>query len=106
MAAQTKGLSLTGILSPALPELLCGDALRLRQIPMNFTGHAIKFSGYGEIFVHASIAEQDEDSVLLRVEVTDEGIDISPEQQTHLFRAFTQADESTTRRYGGATGSA
>ena len=99
--AQAKGLSLSLTIAPDLPDRLCGDAVRLKQILMNFTGNAIKFSMHGEITVSASIAELGRNDLLLKVEVSDRGIGISPEQQARLFRAFTQADESTTRQYGG-----
>ena len=100
-AAQAKGLSLSRDIDPALPDLLCGDATRLHQIVLNFTGNAIKFSERGQITVRASLAEEDSFSVLLRIEVSDQGIGISPEQQARLFHAFTQADGSSSRKYGG-----
>ncbi|MCX7166822.1 MAG: CHASE domain-containing protein [Rhodocyclales bacterium] len=99
--AQGKGLSLSWHIDPALPDLLCGDAMRLRQILLNFIGNAIKFSERGQITVRASAAEEDSLSVLLRIEISDQGIGISTEQQARLFRAFTQADGSMTRKYGG-----
>ncbi len=99
--AQAKGLSLSWHIDPALPNLLCGDAVRLRQILLNFTGNAIKFSERGQITVRASVAEEDSLSVLLKIEVADQGIGISPEQQARLFHAFTQADGSMNRKYGG-----
>jgi CheY-like chemotaxis protein len=99
--AQAKGLRLSWHIDPALPEQLRGDAMRLRQILLNFTGNAIKFSEHGEITVHASLVEEDSHSVLLKIEVTDRGIGISLEQQARLFHAFTQADGSMTRKYGG-----
>jgi hypothetical protein len=80
---------------------LCGDATRLRQILLNFTGNAIKFSEGGRITLHASVAEEDACSVLLKIEVTDQGIGLSPEHQTRLFQAFAQADDSMSRKYGG-----
>ncbi len=100
-AAQTKGLCLSCEISPALPDLLCGDAMRLKQILVKFIGNAVKFSGRGQIKVRISPVEEDKLSVLLRIEVNDQGIGISPEQQALLFRAFTQADGSMTRKYGG-----
>jgi PAS domain S-box-containing protein len=100
-AAQAKGLRLSRDISPALPDLLCGDAMRLKQILINFIGNAIKFSSQGQITVHAHAVEQDNHSLLLKIEVGDQGIGISPEQQARLFHAFTQADSSTTRKYGG-----
>jgi signal transduction histidine kinase/ActR/RegA family two-component response regulator len=99
--AQTKGLQLSSEIDAALPELLCGDAMRVKQILLNFTGNAIKFSDHGTITVRASVAEEDSHSLMLRIEVTDQGIGISPEQQARLFHAFTQADSSMNRKYGG-----
>jgi PAS domain S-box-containing protein len=99
--AQAKGLALSQDISPALPDLLCGDAMRLRQILINFLGNAIKFSERGQITVRASAVEADSRSVLVRIEVTDQGIGLSPEQQDRLFRPFVQADGSMTRKYGG-----
>jgi CheY-like chemotaxis protein/anti-sigma regulatory factor (Ser/Thr protein kinase) len=100
-AAHAKGLHLLCEISPALPDLLYGDDTRLRQILINFIGNAIKFSERGQITVRASPVEEISRSVLLRIEVTDQGIGIGREQQTRLFHAFTQADGSMTRKYGG-----
>jgi two-component system sensor histidine kinase/response regulator len=100
-AARVKGLSLSSEVSTSLPDLLCGDAMRLRQILINYIGNAIKFSEHGQITVRALLAEQDKFGVLLRIEVTDQGIGISPEQQARLFHPFTQADGSINRKYGG-----
>ena len=99
--AQAKGLSLSWHIDPAVPDLLSGDAMRLRQILINFTGNAIKFSERGQIAVRASAADEDSASVLLKIEVTDQGVGISPEQQARLFQAFAQADGSMNRKYGG-----
>ena len=99
--AQAKGLQLHSEIDAALPELLCGDAMRVKQILLNFTGNAIKFSDHGTITVRASVAEEDSHSLMLRIEVTDQGIGISAEQQARLFHAFTQADSSMNRKYGG-----
>ena len=99
--AQAKGLQLHSEIDAALPELLCGDAMRVKQILLNFTGNAIKFSDHGTITVRASVAEEDSHSLMLKLEVTDQGIGISAEQQARLFHAFTQADGSMNRKYGG-----
>ena len=99
--AQAKGLRLSSEIDAALPELLCGDAMRVRQILLNFTGNAIKFSERGAITVRASAVVEDSHSIMLRIEVSDHGIGISAEQQARLFRAFTQADGSKNRKYGG-----
>ena len=100
-AAHAKGLSLSRDISPILPDLLCGDSFRLKQMLINFIGNAIKFSGHGQIGVHASLVEQEASSVVLRLDVSDQGIGIAPEQRARLFHAFTQADDSMTRQYGG-----
>jgi CheY-like chemotaxis protein/anti-sigma regulatory factor (Ser/Thr protein kinase) len=73
----------------------------VKQILINFTGNAIKFSERGQITVRAHAVEKTDTSVLVRIEVSDQGIGISPEQQERLFHAFMQADDSMTRKYGG-----
>jgi PAS domain S-box-containing protein len=100
-AALVKGLRLSREIDPSLPDTLCGDALRVKQILINFIGNAIKFSEHGLITVRAHAVEKTNAGVLLRIEVTDQGIGISPEQQKRLFHAFAQADDSMTRKYGG-----
>ncbi|WP_153111258.1 PAS domain S-box protein [Propionivibrio limicola] len=101
--ARAKGIALSLHISPDLPAALCGDSLRLKQTLINFIDNAIKFSAHGEIRVEAYPAEVEHrsDELLLRVDVTDQGIGLTPEQQTRLFRPFTQADNSMTRRFGG-----
>ncbi len=99
--AFAKGLVLHREISGMLPAMLCGDALRLRQTLINFIDNAIKFSRYGRIDVRADTVEEDGYSVLLRIAVSDQGIGITPEQQAKLFQPFSQADDSTTRKYGG-----
>ena len=101
-AAASKGLDLTWELRGDIPDALRGDPLRLRQVLLNFVGNAVKFSERGQIRVGVSAVERDQGSVLLRIEVTDQGIGISAEQQARLFQPFAQADASSTRRYGGA----
>ena len=100
--ALAKGLDLSGQINSSTPDLLRGDALRLKQILLNFVGNAIKFSDQGRIVVSARATEVDGHSLLLRLEVADEGIGMSDEQQTRLFQVFSQVDESSTRRYGGS----
>ena len=100
-AAQAKGLRLVAELDPALPEMVCGDAMRLRQIVINFIGNAVKFSDSGVITTRIRPMKWEGRNVLLRIEVADQGIGISTEQQTRLFQAFSQADNSMSRRYGG-----
>jgi CheY-like chemotaxis protein/anti-sigma regulatory factor (Ser/Thr protein kinase) len=100
--AQAKGLKLAQEVAPGLPDLLYGDALRLKQILLNFVGNAVKFSERGQITVRASTVDQDACSLLLRVEVADQGIGLDPAQQARLFHAFAQGDDSVTRQYGGS----
>ena len=92
-----KCLTLTREIPATFPDQLSGDAFRLRQILLNFLGNACKFSDQGTITVRVSAVEQDSDSVLARIEVEDQGIGISPEQQAMLFQPFTQVDDSMTR---------
>ena len=99
--ALAKGLRLSREIDPAVPAQLHGDPLRLGQTLLNFVGNAIKFSEQGEITVRARCIEDQGESVLLRIEVEDQGIGLTPEQQARLFRAFSQADDSTSRKYGG-----
>ena len=100
-AAIIKGLRLSHEIDAYLPDIVCGDVTRLKQILFNFVGNAIKFSDHGQITVRAHALEKADASVLLRMEITDQGIGISTEDQKRLFHAFTQADTSVTRKYGG-----
>lgn len=100
--ALAKGLQLSRHINPSTPDRLCGDALRLKQILLNFVGNAIKFSEHGRVEISVRATEDDGHSLLLRVEVSDEGIGLSAEQQSRLFQVFSQADGSSTRKYGGS----
>ena len=99
--AQTKGLEITGLVHAAVPTGLRGDPGRLRQILTNFVGNAIKFTEQGDVTVQAFLEKDLADTVVVRFEVTDSGIGISPDVQARLFQPFTQADSSTSRKYGG-----
>ena len=99
--AQAKGLVLVRDIALDVPERLLGDPLRLGQVLVNFVGNAIKFSGRGRVTIRVYVAEQDADAVVLGFEVEDQGIGLSAEQQSRLFQPFVQADDSTTRQFGG-----
>jgi two-component system sensor histidine kinase/response regulator len=99
--AQDKGLEMISFIDPAVPAVVSGDPFRYRQILTNLLGNAIKFTEEGNIMVHTGLAEATEDAVLIRTEVSDTGIGISPEQRSRLFESFSQADASTSRRFGG-----
>ena len=88
-------------IDPAIPEMLVGDPLRLRQVLLNLTSNALKFTDRGEISVVAAQMGQQDDSVTLQFIVRDTGIGISAENLQHLFDAFTQGDGSYTRKYEG-----
>jgi len=88
-------------IDPGVPATLRGDPGRLRQAILNLVGNALKFTEAGEVRVRAMVVEGKEGEALLRLSVSDTGIGIPPERQESIFEAFTQADGSTTRRYGG-----
>ncbi|HEY9841942.1 MAG TPA: response regulator [Candidatus Obscuribacterales bacterium] len=100
--AQEKGLELLVRLPGGLPEAYVGDRLRLEQVLVNLLGNAIKFTPAGEVELAIGLLEQTADRVHLAFSVSDTGIGISPGQGAHLFQAFSQADSSITRRYGGS----
>ena len=99
--ASQKGVQLAGRLAPEIPPLLVGDPLRLRQVLINLIGNAIKFTERGEIAVEIHPDSSQDDSIELQFLVRDSGIGIPKDQQDKIFEAFTQADSSTTRKYGG-----
>ncbi len=99
--ATEKGIELVFDKGDHLDRPYLGDPLRLGQVLINLVGNAIKFSSSGNVVVTARVREQADDVQVLDFAVTDQGIGLTPEQQHKLFSAFTQADSSTTRRYGG-----
>jgi len=102
MKAQEKNLQFEVGIADDVPACLFGDALRLRQILMNLVANAIKFTSEGSVGVFVELSEESsEDSCRLRFSVLDTGIGISPDKQALIFQRFTQADGSTTRKYGG-----
>jgi two-component system sensor histidine kinase/response regulator len=101
MRAQDKGLELLFDIAPDVPNALQGDPLRLGQVLINLTNNAIKFTEKGEIVVTIRLQQLEERAAVLRVDVRDTGIGLTPPQRSKLFQAFTQADTSTTRHHGG-----
>jgi signal transduction histidine kinase/CheY-like chemotaxis protein len=100
--AHRKGLALTSAVSDEVPESLMGDGERLRQVLLNLVGNAIKFTAEGSVSLDVGCAEWDEAGTAAVVfRVRDTGIGIAPEKQQLIFEAFTQADGSTTRKFGG-----
>jgi signal transduction histidine kinase/DNA-binding response OmpR family regulator len=99
--AQQKGLELTCDVRPDVPETLIGDPGRLRQVITNLVGNAIKFTERGEIGIEIAVETRTQDQALLHFVVRDTGIGIAPEKHALIFEAFSQADGSTTRKFGG-----
>jgi PAS domain S-box-containing protein len=98
---QEKGLELLFRRDPHIPTVLVGDPLRLGQILINLTNNAVKFTEHGEIVVDIRLREQVGNEVIVAFAVRDTGIGMTKEQQGKLFQSFSQADTSTTRKYGG-----
>ena len=102
-AAQTraKGLELDVQVDDALPEEVHGDGHRLRQVILNLVSNAVKFTSEGTVTLRASAEPRGDDGTIVRIEVVDTGIGIEPSKLDQIFEPFTQADVSTTRKYGG-----
>jgi signal transduction histidine kinase/DNA-binding response OmpR family regulator len=99
--ADEKGLELLCDIAPEVPELVEGDPGRLRQIILNLVSNAIKFTPQGEVMLKAEVESEEDDMRVLKFTVADTGIGIPLEKQLSVFSPFTQADSSTTRKYGG-----
>ncbi|REE68035.1 signal transduction histidine kinase [Paenibacillus taihuensis] len=99
--AYDKGLRLHFSISPEVPQMLTGDPFRLNQVLLNLSNNAIKFTENGTVSISVKAVVKEEHDVMLQFAVRDTGIGISEAQQRLLFREFTQADMSTTRKYGG-----
>jgi signal transduction histidine kinase/CheY-like chemotaxis protein/ligand-binding sensor domain-containing protein len=102
LRAHQKGLELAYQVDPAIPRLLMGDAHRIKQVLINFVANAIKFTETGEVVLRVVAEDITQDKVRLRFAVSDTGIGIPAEKQKLIFEAFSQADASTTRKYGGS----
>jgi two-component system sensor histidine kinase RpfC len=99
--AQAKSVEFMVSIMPEVPPALRGDAHHLRQVLINLAGNAVKFTERGSVTVHVSLQEETDASVRLKFSVRDTGVGISPEAQQRIFDSFTQADQTTTRRFGG-----
>jgi signal transduction histidine kinase/DNA-binding response OmpR family regulator len=101
LRADEKGLELLCEVAPEVPELVRGDSSRLRQVVINLVGNAIKFTNRGEVALRVKGEDREGEDILLHFTVADTGIGIPEEKQKSIFEPFTQADTSTTRKYGG-----
>jgi two-component system sensor histidine kinase/response regulator len=99
--AHQKNLELAYFVPPELPDFFVGDPARLRQVILNLVGNAIKFTDQGEVVLRVEVDSQDAGAMTLHYTVTDTGIGIPAEKQKMIFEPFSQADTSTTRKYGG-----
>ncbi len=101
LRAHQKALELAYQVDPEIPQFLLGDAHRIKQVLINLVGNAIKFTEKGEVILRVAAERRTQDEVQLRFAVSDTGIGIPAEKQQLIFEAFSQADASTTRKYGG-----
>lgn len=99
--AEVKGLNVNIHISPEIPFLLHGDAQHIRQIFINLLGNAIKFTQKGQIEIYLSHISSNQKEIIIKFEIIDTGIGIPEDLKANLFEKFTQADDSTTRKYGG-----
>jgi PAS domain S-box-containing protein len=101
LRADEKGLELLCEIAPSVPDVVRGDSNRLRQVVINLIGNAIKFTHQGEVALNIHVEAEEGDDRIIHFTVSDTGIGIPPEKQKLIFQPFSQADTSTTRKYGG-----
>lgn len=99
--AQKAGLDLAPYVAPGVPEIIVGDPVRINQLLSNLVNNALKFTDRGSVIVTARRLRTDDGSCVIEFAVSDTGIGIPAEKQAHIFDAFSQADQSTTRKFGG-----
>ena len=101
LQADEKGVELLCEIAPSVPDVVRGDSNRLRQVLVNLIGNAIKFTDHGEVALNVQVEAEDGHDRMIHFTVSDTGIGIPPEKQKLIFQPFAQADNSTTRKYGG-----
>jgi signal transduction histidine kinase/CheY-like chemotaxis protein len=99
--AHVKGLEIISSIAGSVPQTILGDQVRLRQVITNLLSNAVKFTHHGEVVLSVNVVPFQDEFVHLQFSITDTGVGISVENQKKLFQPFTQADNSTTRKYGG-----
>jgi PAS domain S-box-containing protein len=99
--AHSKGLAVTTLIDPSLPDLVKGDAGRIRQVLLNLGGNAVKFTQQGEVALKLEVLQKDQSSTTVRCEIRDTGLGIPQHRLDALFKPFSQVDASTTRKFGG-----
>lgn len=99
--AREKGLELNMLINSAIPSCLVGDPTKIRQIISNLVSNAVKFTHNGEVFIEVSVIKETNTEVQLYFEIRDTGIGMNEEEISKLFKPFSQADSSSTRKYGG-----
>ncbi|MDA8109189.1 MAG: ATP-binding protein [Betaproteobacteria bacterium] len=99
--AAAKGIDFVISIMPEVPPAVCGDPHYLRQVLINLAGNAVKFTEHGSVTVHVSSQHENDAHVRLKFSVRDTGVGIAPDAQKRIFESFTQADQSTARRFGG-----
>ena len=100
LEAHKKGVDVAISMEANMPQFIIGDQVRLRQIIVNLMSNAVKFTNIGEIILDVKSKYLEKNKYLLKISVTDSGIGISKSKQERLFKAFSQADASTTRKFG------
>jgi two-component system sensor histidine kinase/response regulator len=101
LKAHSKGVELLSLVDDDIPPILIGDQLRIQQILVNLINNAVKFTEKGTVLLRITLQEQNETEIILHMSVIDSGIGMTKTQQGRMFQAFTQADDSITRKYGG-----
>ncbi|HEY6332393.1 MAG TPA: ATP-binding protein, partial [Blastocatellia bacterium] len=101
LKAQEKGIELACSLAEDLPETLIGDPVRLKQVLVNLISNGIKFTSHGEVVLYSTVESSRADEVIMHFAISDTGLGIPAEKQQAIFEAFSQADSSTTRKFGG-----